>query len=156
MPYKVWCLCSSPSAFFLPWFTPLFYFLLFLHPTNSCLSSIFSLMSICWLLGWQKYVEDIAFVLVQSEVQHYDHFRALALRYPTFFSLISFLIMVVIVGFKYRSSFSILVFAWLTATRICALSQKGSCISFCPSSVIMVWTCSFFLFPCVWDLECSY
>lgn len=80
----------------------------FSEPKNSCLSSIFSLMSICWLLGQQKYV---ALVLVQSEDYYYDCFRAFALRYPTFLSLVSFLIMVVIVGFKYRSSFSILVFA---------------------------------------------
>lgn len=65
-------------------------------------------MPIRWLLGEQKYV---ALVLVQSEDHHYDYFRALALRYPIFFSLGSFLIMVVIIGFKYRLSFSILVFA---------------------------------------------
>lgn len=91
-------------------------------------------MSICWLLSQQKYV---ALVLVQSEDYYYDCFRAFALRYPTFLSLVSFLIMVVIVGFKYRSSFSILVFAWVTATRISAFSQKGSCMS--SASPVWLW-----------------
>lgn len=88
-------------------------------------------MSICWLMGQQKHV---AFVFIPSEGHCYDYFRALALRYPTFFSLVSLFIMVVTVGFKYRSSFSILVFAWHTATRISALSQKGSCMSSAPAA----------------------
>lgn len=134
MPYKVFCLCSSPSGFFLPWFTPLLYFHLFPNSTNSSRSSIFHLMSVCWLLGQKKHA---VFVLVQSEDQHSNYFRALAFRYPTFFSLVSFLIMVVIIGFKHRSSFSILVFAWFTATRICALSQEGSCMPSAPA--VWLW-----------------
>lgn len=87
-------------------------------------------MSICWLLGQQMH---IAFVLVQSDNHHYDYFRALALRYATFFSLVSFLIMVAIIGLNTGQALALMMFALLTATRISVVSQKGSCMSSAPA-----------------------
>lgn len=70
----------QPSLFY-PCLKPVlvhtFYFLLLLLPTNSCLSSIFSLAYICRLCLWARRspVEATVWVLLPSEDQHYVYFK---------------------------------------------------------------------------------
>lgn len=107
-------------------------------------------MPICWLLGQQKYV---ALVLVQSEAHHYDYFRVLALRNPTFFSLGS-LIMVAIIGFKTGRALAF----WclpdlLQQGFLHSLRRVTTCLL--PHQTDYGLDLLFFPFS-VWDLECSY